>query len=249
MSEYKVLGVRVNGVQIPDVVATVRQWIGDRGPARFIAVTGMHGVMEAQQSGEFRQVLAAADLVVPDGMPLVWMGRTFGLPLRRRVYGPELMETFLRETGSEYRHFFYGGAEGVADQLAVVLHKKFDIQVAGTWCPPFRTLTSAEEDEVAALIEESKPDVVWIGLSTPKQERWMQAHRHLNTPVMIGVGAAFDFHTGRAVQAPVWMRENGFEWLFRLLSEPRRLWRRYIILGGKFGWNVTLQLLGWRDFS
>ena len=249
MSEYKVLGVRVNGVQIPDVVRTVRQWIHDRGPARFIAVTGMHGVMEAQQSDEFRQVLAAADLVVPDGMPLVWMGRTFGLQLRRRVYGPELMETFLRETGSEYRHFFYGGAEGVADQLAGVLHKKFAIQVAGTWCPPFRALTAAEEDEVAALIEESKPDVVWIGLSTPKQERWMQAHRRLKAPVMIGVGAAFDFHTGRAVQAPVWMREHGFEWLFRLLSEPRRLWRRYIILGGKFGFNVTLQLLGWRDFS
>ena len=91
--------------------------------------------------------------------------------------------------------------------------------------------------------------MIWVGLSTPKQERWMQAHRHLNAPVMIGVGAAFDFHTGRAVQAPVWMREHGFEWLFRLLSEPRRLWRRYIILGGKFGFNVTLQLLGWRDFS
>jgi N-acetylglucosaminyldiphosphoundecaprenol N-acetyl-beta-D-mannosaminyltransferase len=249
MSEYKVLGVRVNAVQIPGVVQTLRGWIRERGPARFVAVTGMHGVMEAQQSSEFRQVLADADLVVPDGMPLVWMGRCYGQNLRRRVYGPELMETFLRETGNAYRHFFYGGAEGVADQLAAVLHQKFDIQVAGTWCPPFRPLSASEEKEIAARIEETKPDVVWIGLSTPKQERWMHAHRNLNVPVMIGVGAAFDFHTGRAVQAPVWMRENGLEWLFRLLSEPRRLWRRYIILGGKFGWNATLQLLGWRDFS
>lgn len=249
MNEFKVLGVRVNGVQIPGVVETVRQWIRDRGPARFIAVTGMHGVMEAQQSKEFRQVLSDADLVVPDGTPLVWMGRRYGFNLRRRVYGPELMETFLRETRGAYRHFFYGGAEGVADQLAVVLQKKFGIQVAGAWCPPFRALSTAEENEIATLIEETKPDIVWVGLSTPKQERWMHAHRHLQAPVMIGVGAAFDFHTGRAVQAPVWMREHGLEWLFRLLSEPRRLWRRYIILGGKFGWNVTLQLLGWRDFS
>ena len=249
MSEFTVLGVRVNAIQIPGVVETLRQWIRDRGPARFVAVTGMHGVMEARQSPEFRRVLADADLVVPDGMPLVWMGRFHGLDLRRRVYGPELMETFLRETKDAYRHFFYGGAEGVADQLAAVLQEKFGIQVAGTWCPPFRPLSAAEESEVVTRIEESKADVVWIGLSTPKQERWMHAHRNLKVPVMIGVGAAFDFHTGRAVQAPRWMRENGLEWLFRLLSEPRRLWRRYIILGSKFGWNVTLQLLGWRDFS
>lgn len=249
MSQFKVLGVRVDGVQIPGVVETIRQWIRERGAARFIAVTGMHGVMEARQSAEFRSVLAAADLVVPDGMPLVWVGRRYGLDLRRRVYGPELMETFLRETGDACTHFFYGGADGVAVTLADVLQRKFGIRVSGTYCPPFRPLTPAEEQDVAALIERTKPDIVWVGLSTPKQERWMQAHRHLNTPVMIGVGAAFDFHIGRAVQAPMWMRENGLEWLFRLISEPRRLWRRYIILGSKFGWNVTLQLLGWKEFS
>src|SRR5581483_2192390 len=213
-------------------------------------VTGMHGVMEARQSAEFRQVLADADLVVPDGMPLVWMGRFHGIKrMRRRVYGPELMETFLRETGSAYRHFFYGGAEGVAGQLARVLQAKFGIQVAGTWCPPFRPLTPAEEAEVAARIEDSRPDIIWVGLSTPKQERWMHAHRNVQVPVMIGVGAAFDFHTGRAAQAPVWMREHGLEWLFRLRSEPRPLWRRYIVLGGKFSWNITLQILRLRDFS
>jgi N-acetylglucosaminyldiphosphoundecaprenol N-acetyl-beta-D-mannosaminyltransferase len=249
MKEFKVLGVRVNAVQIPDVVETLCQWICERGRSRFVAVTGMHGVMEARQSAEFHQILSDADLVVPDGMPLVWVGRSCGLNLRRRVYGPELMETFLRETKDSYRHFFYGGGEGVADELAVTLHRKFGIQVAGTWCPPFRPLSATEENAIAALIEETKPDVLWVGLSTPKQERWMHSHRHLSVPVMIGVGAAFDFHTGRAVQAPVWMRENGLEWLFRLLSEPRRLWRRYIILGGKFGWNVALQLLGWRHFS
>jgi N-acetylglucosaminyldiphosphoundecaprenol N-acetyl-beta-D-mannosaminyltransferase len=249
MKEFKVLGVRVNAVQIPDVVETLCQWICERGRSRFVAVTGMHGVMEARQSAEFHQILSDADLVVPDGMPLVWVARSCGLNLRRRVYGPELMETFLRETKDSYRHFFYGGGEGVADELAVTLHRKFGIQVAGTWCPPFRPLSATEENAIAALIEETKPDVLWVGLSTPKQERWMHSHRHLSVPVMIGVGAAFDFHTGRAVQAPVWMRENGLEWLFRLLSEPRRLWRRYIILGGKFGWNVALQLLGWRHFS
>src|ERR1700677_4917541 len=164
MKEFKVLGVRVNAVQIPDVVDTLCQWISERGKSRFVAVTGMHGVMEARQSAEFHEILSDADLVVPDGMPLVWVGRSSGLNLRRRVYGPELMETFLRETKDTYRHFFYGGGEGVADELARVLQSKFDIQVAGTWCPPFRPLTPAEESEIATLMEETKPDVLRVGL-------------------------------------------------------------------------------------
>ena len=244
MPEFRVLGVRVNAVQIPQVVDWMQYCIHERGPARYVAVTGMHGVTESQQDAEFRAVLKDADLVVPDGMPLVWLGRLRGFPrLARRVYGPELMETFCRETGSKYRHFFYGGAPGVADHLAQVEQERHGIRIAGTYCPPFRALTEEEDREVVALINEAKPDIVWVGLSTPKQERWMHAHRdRLNVPLMLGVGAAFDLNSGRLKQAPVWMQERGLEWFFRLTAEPKRLWRRYLVQGSKFVWNVLLEL-------
>jgi N-acetylglucosaminyldiphosphoundecaprenol N-acetyl-beta-D-mannosaminyltransferase len=249
---FKVLGVRVDGVQIPDVITRMEFWIAERGRGHYVAVTGMHGVMEAQYDAPFKQVLGEADLVVPDGMPLVWLGRISGLGLRRRVYGPELMENFFATTAARrYTHFLYGGADGVADNLAQELGKRFPwSQIVGTYTPPFRPLTESEESNLARKVQVACPDVLWVGLSTPKQEKWMHAHRHsLPVPVMVGVGAAFDFHTGRVKQAPAWMRENGFEWLFRLLTEPRRLWRRYLILGSKFTWNVCLEMSRLRKFN
>jgi N-acetylglucosaminyldiphosphoundecaprenol N-acetyl-beta-D-mannosaminyltransferase len=247
---YKVLGVRVDAVQIPDAIAEVEQWIQDRGPSRYVAVTGMHGVSESQRNPHFREILQEAGLVVADGMPLVWLGRWHGHDMRRRVYGPELTQSFCHATGDKYRHFFYGGAPGVADELARVLSESHGIRVAGTFCPPFRPLTPAEDEEVVDLINSSNPDVVWVGLSTPKQETWMYEHRDkLNVPAMFGIGAAFDINTGRLQQAPSWMRENGLEWLFRLLAEPRRLWHRYLVSGAMFAWNVSLELLGLRTFE
>jgi len=242
---YQVLGVRVDAVQIPDAIKVLESWIEERGPARYVAVTGMHGVSVSREDAEFARILGDAGLVVADGMPLVWLGRWQGFKhMRRRVYGPELMETFCRETGSRYRHFFYGGAPGVADALAQAEHERYGIRIAGTYCPPFRALTEAEEKEVQNLIEKTRPDVLWVGLSTPKQERWMHAHRNtLQVPVMLGVGAAFDLNTGRLKQAPVWMRENGLEWLFRLCAEPKRLWQRYIVNGSKFAWAVCIEHL------
>jgi N-acetylglucosaminyldiphosphoundecaprenol N-acetyl-beta-D-mannosaminyltransferase len=160
------------------------------------------------------------------------------------------METFCRETGSKYRHFFYGGAPGVADHLAQVERERYGIQIAGTYCPPFQPLTDAEEREVQRAVEQAAPDVLWVGLSTPKQEQWMYAHRDkLRVPVMLGVGAAFDLNTGRLTQAPAWMRENGLEWLFRLCAEPRRLWSRYIVNGSKFAWAVCREHLAPRIFG
>jgi N-acetylglucosaminyldiphosphoundecaprenol N-acetyl-beta-D-mannosaminyltransferase len=240
---YRVLDVRVDAVQIPDAIKILESWIQERGPARYVAVTGMHGVSVSREDAEFGAILSDASLVVPDGMPLVWLGRWQGFKhMRRRVYGPELMETFCRETGSKYRHFFYGGAPGVADALAQAEQERYSIQIAGTYCPPFRTLTEAEETEVQRLVDESHPDVLWVGLSTPKQERWMYEHRNvLRVPVMLGVGAAFDLNTGRLRQAPLWMRENGLEWLFRMCAEPRRLWQRYMVNGSKFLWAVCLE--------
>lgn len=248
---FHVLGVRVDAVQIPEVILQMEQWIQSRRPGHFIAVTGMHGVTEAQRDVSFQSILRAASLVVPDGMPLVWLGRAQGRPLRRRVYGPELMASFCEQTSSRrYRHFFYGGAPGVADALAEKFASRNGILVAGTYTPPFRPLTASEDAEAVRRINASAADVVWVGLSTPKQERWMFEHRSkLEVPVLVGVGAAFDFHTGRVAQAPAWMRENGLEWFFRLMQDPRRLWRRYIFGGAQFTGLVLLELLRLKKFS
>lgn len=249
VSVFAVLGVRVDPVQMAGAVEMMRGWIADRAGTRYVAVTGMHGITEAQRSPEVRRALAAADLVVADGMPLVWLGRLRGFPMKRRVYGPDLMLEFCGATaGKGVRHFFYGGAAGVPERLAVVFRDRFPgLEVAGTWSPPFRELTESEIGEVCARIEAAHPDVVWVGLGTPKQELLM--HRllpRLKVPVMVGVGAAFDLHTGRVRQAPVWMREIGLEWLWRLGMEPRRLWRRYLIGGARFVFGVSLELLGMR---
>lgn len=248
---YCQLGVRVNALQIPDVIAIVEHWIQSRGPARYIAVTGMHGMAKASEDPQFRHVLNKAGLVVPDGMPLVWLARHHGFALRRRVNGPEFMLTFCQSTANKgYRHFFYGGAPGVAQSLAATLQCDFPgLIVAGTYTPPFRPLTTAEESEVENLITQAQPDILWVGLSTPKQEIWMSTHQHLRVPVMAGVGAAFDLNTGRVRRAPRWMREHGLEWLFRLWVEPRRLWRRYLIQGSRFVFYVLTELTGLRNFD
>jgi len=141
------------------------------------------------------------------------------------------METVCRSTGGTYRHFFYGGGPGIAEVLADSLKQRYGIVVAGTYCPPFRPLTDKELNDVRSRIEATVPDILWVGLSTPKQEKWMNQNRaQLSVPVMLGVGAAFDFNCGKSRQAPRWMRENGLEWLFRLTTEPKRLWRRYLLL-------------------
>jgi N-acetylglucosaminyldiphosphoundecaprenol N-acetyl-beta-D-mannosaminyltransferase len=242
---FRVLGVRVHAVQIPQVVVLLENWIAERSRSRYVAVTGMHGVMEAQRDTSFREILNTADCVVPDGMPLVWLGRWQGFALKRRVYGPELLETLCQTTGTKYRHFFYGGIAGVAGRLADSLEQLYGIQIAGTYSPPFRLLTEEEDREIVAMIRASAPDILWVGLSTPKQERWMYAHRSgLGVPVMVGVGAAFDIHSGRKKRAPRWMQEHGLEWMFRLFQEPRRLWRRYLVYGPEFAALVLLELLG-----
>jgi N-acetylglucosaminyldiphosphoundecaprenol N-acetyl-beta-D-mannosaminyltransferase len=249
-AKFPVLGVGVDAVQISDTVSILQDWIARRDGCRYVAVTGMHGISEAVLDPTFRAALDAASLRVCDGMSLVWLGRWHGHALRRRVYGPELMDTFCGVTGARYRHFFYGGAQGVPEHLANVMQSRHGIQVVGAYSPPFRPLTPEEDNEVIRMIEAARADVLWIGLSTPKQERWMYEHRDkLTVPVVLGVGAAFDLNTGRLSQAPRWMRENGLEWLYRLLAEPRRLWKRYLINGPIFLWNVGLELMSVRKFD
>jgi len=249
---YNLLGVRVDAVQIADTIARMEEWIKRREACHFVAVTDMHSIMEAQHDKGFKGMLAGADLVVPDGFPLVWMGRRKGFALRSRVCGPELMAAFCEQTAQKgYRHFFYGGAPGVSEELGARFAARFPgLIVAGTDCPPFRPLTPEEDREAVEIVENSRADIVWVGLGAPKQDRWMFEHRKLlSVPVLIGVGAAFDFHTGRVPRAPVWMRENGFEWLFRLAVEPRRLWKRYLFYGAQFVILVALESLGFRKFS
>lgn len=232
---FKVLGVRVHAVQIPDVIRLMEKWIEENQKGHYVAVTNVHGIIEAWKSPSFRKILNSASLNVPDGMPLVWIGRRKGYFLKQRVCGPDLMEAFCKETGSKYRHFFYGGEPKVVTQLTKILDSKYRIQIAGVFSPPFRPLTREEDEEVVKFINEAKPDVLWVGLGCPKQEKWMYEHRErLNIPVMVGVGAAFDFLSGIKPRAPHWMQENGLEWLFRLITEPKRLWKRYLLNGPLF---------------
>jgi N-acetylglucosaminyldiphosphoundecaprenol N-acetyl-beta-D-mannosaminyltransferase len=155
------------------------------------------------------------------------------------------MAAFCRETGKAYRHFFYGGTPGVAEKLAQVLHEKHGIIIAGTYTPPFRPLSEAEEEELTSRVRAASADVLWVGLSTPKQEKWMYEHHDkLKVPVMLGVGAAFDMNSGNLRRAPAWMRDRGLEWLYRLSCEPRRLWRRYLITIPVIAWFILLELLG-----
>ncbi len=247
---FRVVGVRVDAVQLPEAVARIKRWIDNRENGKYVAVTGMHGVAESRQDPRFREILNQAALVVPDGMPLVWLGRWHGHSLRRRVTGSELMLAFCRETGPQPRHFFYGGAPGVAEDLARQLHEQFNITVAGTYTPPFRPLVEAEEADLTAQVHAAAPDIFWVGLSTPKQERWMSDHHlKLKVPVILGVGAAFDMNSGRLKRAPAWMRDSGLEWFYRLLSEPRRLWKRYLVTIPQSMWSISLELFHIRKFE
>jgi N-acetylglucosaminyldiphosphoundecaprenol N-acetyl-beta-D-mannosaminyltransferase len=229
-----------------DALEAIGGWIAS-GDRTFVCITGVHGVMESQRDDDLRQIHNSAGMVTPDGMPLVWLSRLNGHRHVERVYGPDLMLACCKHSVTRgYRHFFYGGADGVAEKLAERLRKRFPgLKVVGTFSPPFRPLDVGEDNDAVRRINEARPDIVWVGMGTPKQERWMWDHRdRLDAAVLIGVGAAFDFHSGLKRQAPRWMQRNGLEWLFRLLSEPRRLGPRYLINNPLFLWKVFLQGIG-----
>ncbi len=245
-SRFCVLGVPVDAVQVPDVVQRMERWILQRDSSRYIAVTNVHGVIEAQHDPVFRLALDSADMVIPDGMPLIWCGRRRGFDLPHRVCGPDLFEAFCGETRRKgYAHFLYGGAPGVAELLARVLQRRFSgIRIAGTYSPPFRPLTQEEDERVVEMVNRSNADVLWVGLGCPKQERWMCEHRHrLKVPVVVGVGAALDFLSGCLPRAPRVMGDHGLEWLYRLWKEPRRLWRRYLISNSCFVYYLFCEML------
>ncbi|MGA9633818.1 MAG: WecB/TagA/CpsF family glycosyltransferase [Solirubrobacterales bacterium] len=215
-----------------DAVETIADWI-ETGERKYICCTSVDGVMRSQDDDEARRAHNESGMTVPDGMPMVWAGRFAGAREISRVYGPDLMERVCSLASKRgWRCFFYGGAPGVPDELADRLVERFPgLRIAGTYSPPFRPLTAAESDEVIKMINSSGAELVWVGISTPKQELWMSEHvNRLDPPVvMIGVGAAFDIYSGRKRRPPRWLGPLGLFWLFRLLQEPRRLWRRYLV--------------------
>ena len=220
----------ISCTDIPGVVDCISEWIADR-EGHYVCVTGMHGVMESRDDSELREIHNRSGLTTPDGMPMVWASRWAGIRQARRVYGPDLMAAVMeRGTAHGWRSYFLGGAPGVADQFAARIRSKNpDVQIVGCYSLPFRALSPAEDAALVDELNRAQPDIIWVGLGTPKQERWMASHLHLvAAPVLVGVGAAFDFGAGTVRQAPRWMQRSGFEWLFRLAMEPRRLWRRYV---------------------
>jgi N-acetylglucosaminyldiphosphoundecaprenol N-acetyl-beta-D-mannosaminyltransferase len=246
-----ILGVGVSAIDMTDAVRMIEEWIAT-GERHYVCVTGVHGVMESQRDATLRHIHNSAGLVTPDGMPLVWLTRSQGHRQVERVYGPDLMLACCDISISKgYRHFFYGGAEGVPELLSERLCRRFPgLRVTGCYSPPFGHLTLEEQNRIVDRINKANPDIVWVGLSTPKQERWMYQYRSkLAAAVLVGVGAAFDFHAGLKKQAPRWMQRSGLEWSFRLLTEPRRLWRRYLTNNPLFVMRVLLQAAGFARYE
>ena len=235
-----ILGVGVSAIDMEMALAEIGAWIQER-EHHYVCVTGVHGVMESQADPELLRIHNASGLTTPDGMPLVWAGHRAGAHQMRRVYGPDLMLALCEAAAAAgWRSYFYGGKAGVPERLAERLRTRFPaLEVAGTWSPPFRPLTPDEDEALVERINATHPDLVWVGLSTPKQERWMAAHvDRLEAPVLLGVGAAFDLVGGTLPQAPIWMQRHGLEWAYRLFREPRRLWRRYLRNNPRFVWAI-----------
>jgi N-acetylglucosaminyldiphosphoundecaprenol N-acetyl-beta-D-mannosaminyltransferase len=246
-----VLGVGVSALNRARVLAVFAEALrtGRRG---YVCVTGVHGVIESQADPELRRIHNRSLLTTPDGMPMVWLGRLAGHRDMTRVYGPDLMEWVMAwSQTSGATHFFFGGNDGVAGELKARLEQRFPgLRVAGTYTPPFRPLNAAEEAALADQVRAARPDFLWVGLSTPKQERFMARYvDRLDAKIFVGVGAAFDFHAGRVAQAPRWIQGSGFEWLYRLAREPRRLWKRYLRNNPLFLWKLAGQLTGLRRYA
>jgi N-acetylglucosaminyldiphosphoundecaprenol N-acetyl-beta-D-mannosaminyltransferase len=225
-----VLGVGVSPVSLKGAVSTIMQWLHD-GERHYVCVSNVHTVMACQHDEQLRRIHNASGLTTPDGMPLVWCARRAGARDVTRVYGPDLMLALSTELAREARSvFLYGTTPSTLALLSARLTEMFPgLKIAGSYAPPFRSLTADEEVETCRQINESGADVVWVGLGAVKQERWMAEHADLlHASVLIGVGAAFDFHAGVVAQAPLWMQRHGLEWIYRLAREPRRLWRRYL---------------------
>lgn len=244
-NRVNILGVGISALDLDQAVRRMAGWIDTR-ELRYVNVCTVHTIMECRRSSRLRGFVNGSGMATPDGMPLVWLCRRHGKDCSR-VYGPDLLLAFCKYSENKgYRHFFYGGARGVSGALAQTLKERYpNLRIAGALSPPFRGIGAMEDPEVIAEINGARPDILWVGLGTPKQDFWVARHRPLlDAPVLVAVGAAFDFVTGRIPQAPGWMQESGLEWLFRLCHEPRRLWHRYMVYNPLFVLLAAAQAMG-----
>lgn len=233
-NHFDVLGTRVDATSVPAVISELQDAIGRRAKASVVFCT-VSSVLSARKDPAVRAAFDSASIVCPDGMPLVWLGRRAGEEVER-VYGPDFMIDLMTATGGKYSHYFYGGAPGVAEEMARRLTERFPgLRIAGCSSPPFGIDPVDDSSADVETIERSGADILWVGLGHPKQELWMAHNRaQLSAPVIAAVGAAFDFHAGLKKEAPRWMKRSGLQWLHRLLSEPKRLWRRYLLGNSEF---------------
>jgi N-acetylglucosaminyldiphosphoundecaprenol N-acetyl-beta-D-mannosaminyltransferase len=249
--QVNILGVGISVLTMETALQKIEALI-DRGDCGYVCVTGAQGIIEAQKDKHYRNILNSAFLNTPDGMPTVWLGKYHGFQSMERVYGPRLMLALCGNSVEKgYRHFLYGGRPGVAEKLKAELLLKYPgLQIVGTYTPPFRQLTVEEEDDLLSRIQACCPQVLWCGLGTPKQERFMARYRdRLPVQLMIGVGAAFDILSGTTREAPEWVLRTGLTSIFRICQEPRRLGPRYLLNNPRFIWLTFLQLSGIRRFE
>jgi N-acetylglucosaminyldiphosphoundecaprenol N-acetyl-beta-D-mannosaminyltransferase len=246
-----IVAVGISKTSYDGVVRLCEEWAAERrvnppSIARYICVTTVQGIVQSRDDAYLRRIFNEADVATPDGMPVVWAMRSFGERGQQRVYGPTLMLHLCRNAARHgHRIFLYGGRETTLPVLKAKLLERFPgLIIAGSYAPPFRPLTEEEDLAVREMIHHSDADIVFVGIGSPKQEVWMYEHRaYFPGVTMLGVGAAFDFHAGLTKQAPLWVQQSGFEWLFRLCTEPARLWRRYILLTPRFLPLWAMQLL------
>lgn len=223
------LGVGISAINMDQALETIQAWITRREP-HYVCVTPAHSIMDCYNNPELRLIFNQSGLTTPDGMSIVWTLRLMGHKHVGRVYGPDLMHALCQHSlGHGYRHYFYGGAPGVVEDLTQRLETDYPgLQIVGHYTPPFGPVSEEEDQQIIKDIRAAQPDILWVGISSPRQEIWMAEHiLLLNVPVLIGVGAAFDFLSGHKQQAPRWIQRSGFEWLYRFVREPRRMWPRY----------------------
>jgi len=246
-----VLGMAIDAVNMEGALARIAEEL-DSGRKGYVCLAGVHGVMEARRNARVAEAFAGAALVAPDGMPTVWVGRHQGHAAMERVAGPDLMfEVMQRKQFRDCRHFLYGGKPGVAEELRDTLMRRFpSLRIVGTYTPPFGPLSEQEERNLIGMVNELRPDIVWVGISTPKQERFMKQYLpRLDTKLMFGVGAAFDFHTGRIQDCADWIKRCGLQWLDRLAQDPKHLWRRYLKNNPAFVMAILWQLTGLGSYT
>ena len=238
-----VIGSPIHKLTWPSALGRLQEWAASR-ESRYVCICNVHSVVTARQDAEFASILQNADMATPDGAPVAWLMRRMGTIGQARINGPDLMALYCESAAQRGESIYlYGGQQTTLDKLCEILPSRYPgLKIAGAFSPPYRPLTDEEDEVAVAAINSSGASTVWVSLGCPKQEVWMAEHRGRVLAPMIGVGAAFDYHAGVIRRAPMWMQSGGFEWLHRLCSEPRRLWKRYLLTNSLFIYYATRQL-------